>query len=222
MMNLIRKEFIILKKYFSYLILYTIFAVIAFSTSAEMAKSSYIISAVGIIYTLIQYGCAIEEKNKSERILNSLPIHRKDIVLSKYVSSILLSVITVIAVGITGMLASNLPFVYIHKIGLEDIIGIFTSTWLLISIYLPIYFKFGYIKGKLFNMGIFFIFFFGSMYVNEYLSKYVGHSFIRSVVSFLNNRGILAIGGIIILINISLLIISAFISTKIYCRREFN
>ena len=77
MLNLIKKEFIIQKKYFLYYIFYSIFMFVIFSmTSKECGQSSYILAAVSVAYIFIQYSCAIEDRNNSEKILNSLPISK--------------------------------------------------------------------------------------------------------------------------------------------------
>ncbi|QUH18527.1 ABC-2 transporter permease [Alkaliphilus sp. B6464] len=223
MINLIKKEFMIQKKYFLLLLGYSFFMLIAFSISpSDMAQSAYMAAAIGIVYMFIQYSCAIEDKNKSEKILNSLPISRKKIVLSKYGAIMLFSMLSVIVVGLAGMLVLKLSFTYIRIIELENIVAILSIAWMLAAIYLPVYFKFGYIKAKAFNMIIFFIFFFGPMFAKNYLQKYIGSSSMESILNFMASKGPIAIAGIALFASMILVIISAIISTRVYYNREFN
>ena len=223
MINLIKKEFMIQKKYFLLLLGYSFFMLIAFSiSSVEMAQSAYLVAAIAIVYMFMQYSCAIEDQNKSDKILNSLPISRRKIVLSKYGSIILFSILSAIIVGLVGILISRLSFTYIQKMQLSDSIAIFSVTWILAAVYLPFYFKFGYIKAKVFNMIIFFIFFFGPMFAKNYLQKYIGSSSMEPILNFIANKGPIAIAGIALFASMILVIISAIISTRVYYNREFN
>lgn len=223
MMNLIKKEFLIQKKYFLYFLPYSLFMLIIFSSSSqEMAQSAYMVAAVGVTYMFIQYSCAIEDQNKSERILNSLPISRKKIVLSKYGSIILFSILSASVLGLLGTLALNLTPINIRKMALEDIIGIFSVTWILAAIYLPVYFKFGYIKAKVFNMIMFFIFFFGPIMTINYLKKHTDNPLLKFIKDFITSMGSSLSGGIVVATAIVFVGISAIISIKIYYNREFN
>ncbi|NLM05123.1 MAG: ABC-2 transporter permease, partial [Clostridiales bacterium] len=122
MLNLIKKEFIIQKKYLFYYIFYSIFIFVIFSMSSnESAKSAYILAAVSVTYIFIQYSCAIEDRNNSERILNSLPISKKSIVLSKYFSLMIFSIIAVILSIVSGYIISKLDFIKVELIGIIDI-----------------------------------------------------------------------------------------------------
>ncbi len=218
MINLIKKEFMIQKKYLLYYIFYGAFMLVVFSASSvSMAQTAYITTGIGVIYMFIQYSCAIEDKNKSEKILNSLPVKRKSIVLSKYAAIIIFSALTVIGIGLIGLIVSKLYFTNNEKIGLIDISTILVFSVVLSSIYLPVYFKFGYIKAKIFNLIIFLALFSGSMLMGNYL-KFMDNSMIDFILSAEN----ITIAGIATIITITLFIISAFISTKLYRSREFN
>jgi len=130
--------------------------------------------------------------------------------------------LSAIIVGLGGTLVSRLSFTHIQKMQLSDSIGIFSATWILAAIYLPVYFKFGYIKAKIFNMIIFFSFFFGPVLVKNYLQKYIGSSSMEHILDFIANKGPIAIAGIALFTSMILVIVSAIISTRIYYNREFN
>lgn len=223
MFNLIQKEFLIQKKYFLVFLGYSIFMLIVLSLSPQgTVESVYAVAGIAITYMFVQYSCAIEDKNNSEKILNSLPVSRSKIVFSKYISVILFSVFVTVIIGLLGELFTKLSFVYIKKISIEEIISILTASWILASVYLPIYFKFGYIKTKLFNIIIFFVFFSGSLLFNSIIKVFFQSPSIMPIISFLSNRGPIIIGGIILLIAFIIVGLSAIVSTKVYYNREFN
>ena len=111
-----------------------------------------------------------------------------------------------------------------HQSGtlLEYHLQILTAAWILASVYLPIYFKFGYIKAKLFNIVIFLVFFSGSLLFNSIIKIFFQNPFTMPIIDSLSNQGPIIIGGIILLIAIIIVTLSAAISTKVYYNREFN
>ncbi|MCK9268056.1 MAG: ABC-2 transporter permease [Alkaliphilus sp.] len=223
MLNLIKKEFLVQRKYSLIFFGYSIFMLIVLSLSPGGAvESVYAVAGVTIIYMFVQYSCAIEDKNNSEKILNSLPVSRNKIVFSKFISVILFSVFITVIIGLLGELFTKLSFLYIKKISIEEIISILTTAWILASVYLPIYFKFGDIKAKLFNIIIFFVFFSGSLLFNSIIKIFFQNSFTMPIIDSLSNQGPIIIGGIILLIAIIIVTLSAAISTKVYYNREFN
>ena len=223
MLNLIKKEFLVQRKYSLIFFGYSIFMLIAFSLSpGGTVESVYAVAGVAITYMFVQYSCAIEDKNNSEKILNSLPVSRNKIVFSKFISVILFSVFVTVIIGLLGELFTRLSFLYIKKISIEEIISILTAAWILASVYLPIYFKFGYIKAKLFNIVIFLVFFSGSLLFNSIIKIFFQNPFTMPIIDSLSNQGPIIIGGIILLIAFIIVTLSAAISTKVYYNREFN
>lgn len=223
MINLVRKEFIIQKKNLLTLFGYAVFMLIAFTLSpGGMAQSAYIAAGVATTYMFIQYSCIIEDKSKSEIILNSLPVDRSKIVFSKYISAILFSLLATIFTGLLGGILAKLSFVHIENINMVEVVAILTGTWILASVYLPIYFKFGYIKAKLFNVMVFLFLFFVSLSFSSFIKLYFESPLIVSAVGSLSNQGFIVIGGIILLVTIIAVTLSTAISARIYSNREFN
>lgn len=228
MLNLIKKEFIIQKKYLFYYIFYSIFIFVIFSMSSnESAKSAYILAAVSVTYIFIQYSCAIEDRNNSERILNSLPISKKSIVLSKYFSLMIFSIIAVILSIVSGYIISKLDFIKVELIGIIDIVTIFFIVSILAGLYFPVYYKFGYIKAKILNIIIFLGFFSSSMLVGQLLKHFAVNDMMNSASAgtigrLFSEYGDMGIYIILLGIGLLILIVSALLSITIYKRKEFN
>ena len=83
MLNLILKDLLVQKKSLLFALGYCFFLVFAFQSLQGAAP---IAATVAVVYLLTQYSFTYEDKNKSETMLNSLPISRRDIVLAKYLS----------------------------------------------------------------------------------------------------------------------------------------
>ena len=84
MLNLIIKDIIIQKKTFLYVFLYSIFISFTFSTLKPSGLGLYVLCPIITTYFIITYALTYDDKNKSEIVLNSLPLRRDDIVISKY------------------------------------------------------------------------------------------------------------------------------------------
>ena len=83
MLNLVIKDILVQKKIFIASILYIIFFVIAFQS---LGMGMYTAAIVAIVYLMVSGGFAYDDKSKSDIMLNSLPIKRENIVMSKYIS----------------------------------------------------------------------------------------------------------------------------------------
>ncbi|NLU32664.1 MAG: hypothetical protein GXX04_08600 [Clostridiaceae bacterium] len=95
----------------------------------------------------------------------------------------------------------------------------FAAAALLASIYLPVYFKFGYIKSKIYNFILFFGLFFG---INLLVSIVPEDSSIAGSVSLFFARLSGAMVGIILTgAALAIMAVSYGISLKIYKNREF-
>jgi len=96
MLNLIIKDMIIQKKTFLYVLLYSVFISFAFSSLKPIGVGLYVLNPVITTYFLITYALIYDDKNKSEIILNSLPLSRVDIVISKYISIFVFAAIGIV------------------------------------------------------------------------------------------------------------------------------
>ncbi|HHV71831.1 MAG TPA: ABC-2 transporter permease [Clostridia bacterium] len=214
MFNLILKDIFLLKKTILASAAYIVFFLFVFRQSGITVFPAVM---VAISYMLILSGCAYENKNNSDLMLNSLPIPRSRIVAAKYLSIFVFlgwgMIIYLIVVKLFSMI--KLP-IEISPLSLEDLIGAIFAVSFLNSIYLPIFFKFGYIKSRIINVFIFLLIFFG---FSNGVKFFIDNQNNLSLFSKQATNFQLALG--IIIAALVFFLISYFISLKFYKNREF-
>lgn len=219
MLSLILKDILVQKKMIIFALGYAVFILIAFQNPA-FVTASYIMGAMAISYLFILGACAYD--NKSEVILNSLPIKRKRIVLAKYISVFFFAAGAIITIGTIGavMKAVGLPFP--HKyISIVDVLGTMVSIILLTSFYLPIYFRYGYIKSRVFNVLMFLAFFFAPNLIVEYVKENYDKAIIEKTVLVVNSQPLWVISLGIAAFMIILMYISFRLAVYFYKKRDF-
>lgn len=151
MLNLVWKDLLILKRILWIALIYGFCGLLVFSFTMEGAALSFI--TIMVTYMLIDRACDLDSRNKSEIILNSLPLCRRDIVLAKYLSVFLYAAIAILSSVFAQEVVSvtRIPVLGgapISKISLEGLVGALVATVAFISFYYPIYFKLGYARIK--------------------------------------------------------------------------
>ncbi|MDP1457098.1 ABC-2 transporter permease [Bacillus wiedmannii] len=104
MQQLILKEFFLQKKMFSFYFLIPILSVFRNSVEPMGIAIGLFITCSTIIYISFYY----EEKSKTEKILVSLPIMRKEVVIAKYISSTLFIIVGLSITSIVVILGNIL------------------------------------------------------------------------------------------------------------------
>jgi hypothetical protein len=156
MLNLILKDLLIQKKS---LILSLVYGVI-FTVSFKNVNSN--ICPLVIVYMLLVSACAYDDKNKSDIMLNSLPIRRKNIVLAKYLSTFVYMIIGLgISAIVTAVLKAAGISITMKLFSSKSLILCTISVMLLSAVYLPLNFKFGYVISKYIGIILFVLFFCG-------------------------------------------------------------
>ena len=155
-------------------------------------------------------------------MLNSLPISRRDIVLAKYLSIFVYMGLAILAYMGSSLLVKALRIpIDVVLLSLEGVTTAFLIVALMSSIYLPIIFKFGYIKAKLFNLVMFLFFFFvPTIIVNLYNNPRYHHYFVNFFQEFVSWKN-WQIALLLIAFSLLILSISYSISVSIYKKREF-
>lgn len=229
MYNLVWKDLLILKRYLWVAPIYVLFALFVFRTMPGGALSA---ATVGATYMLMIQASTLDDKNKSEIMLNSLPICRQDIVLAKYLSVFLYAALAILsfllAQGVVSVTGIPIP---ISQISLEGISGALVAMAVLMSIYFPIYFKFGYLRSRMVGMFLFFAcFFFLPMVVdltvhgleeggNPALQNIVAS--VQKVLFWLQTQADWQIASYLLALALILMAASAHLSLRFYTRREF-
>lgn len=211
MFNLILKDLLIQKKMaiFSF-ILYPFIAIVAFQS---MPEGMFIMGSASIAYILITTAFSYDEQYKADIYINSLPVRKKDIVNSKYVSLLVFSIIGIVVmlIYLFGAKFFNIE-INMGKISWIKITLVFFCNVIIYGIQFPLYFKYGYTKMRLISIFLYIFFVMGLSMISSYFTD-GRFKFIENIPQIL---------AIIILILLMLLIltISAEISLKFYKNRE--
>ena len=209
MVGLIKKDLLMIKSNLKMvLIMLVVFFIMAL-------QGEFDISFVPpfIVVMLFMSTFSYDEFNKWDAYAVTLPNGRKNVVKSKYIASLILTIVTIILTiilnSLVGLINNNLEF---DKF-ISTIMGCVFGVILIQSIMYPFIFKYGMEKGRI---GLFVISF-AIVGIIGLLSSVLKINIPTNVVTFFDNSWFV----IIPLISIVLLLISYKISEKIYLKKEF-
>lgn len=150
---------------------------------------------------------SFDEKARWEKYALTMPVSRKDIVISKYLLSILLSIIsTILSFAVSAAISGELYNTFLSSM-FTFVLAIFA-----LSIILPIIFKFGSEKGRIILMAV--------IFVPSIISLLLSQLKIKFDISQLIDRLTDSLFALPVLAAI-FLFISIAISGNIYEHREF-
>ncbi|MCY9530225.1 MULTISPECIES: ABC-2 transporter permease [Paenibacillus] len=152
MLNLLRKEFIAFKSsLWTPLMYFVVFSVVF------IPKHSSSVHLVGIYtaFATLSHVTLIDIKNHNHNFLVTLPISRKNIVKAKYITGIIISLVSVLAsYGIHLIVTNVFPAFNKPELTVMDILGPAAITLALASIYLPLFYTLSK-KGTSIIQGVF-------------------------------------------------------------------
>lgn len=216
MFNLVLKDILIQRKTAFFPLVYAIVFIFMFQSTGNPAMIFVAIPSV-VAYMLLMYACGYDDKNKSEMVFNSLPIKRKDIVIAKYLSTVVFVLIGLaIAIGFTTILKFSGYAKFNRFMGIEDIIGVIASVTILSSIYFPIYFKLGYLKSRYINTA----FLLAAFFIPSMLGDFIAEKQTSKFVVYLNSQPDWVLGSLILFIAIIAVAVSIYVSIKIYMNKD--
>lgn len=216
MISLIKKDILIQKRTLPFLCIFII--IFALNNQINSQGSIYIIG-VTIGYILTVGALAYDEVYNGNILINSLPITRKNVVFSRYISIFFFTALSLIFLTFMSLIFNliGISDLKIKYISITDIKTIASTVLILSSIMIPLFLKFGTKLGKLFNFIVFFMFF----SISSFIMQNKDERLIKNISSFIvNNNGVhLTIISIIILACIYAL--SMYFSFKIYDNKDF-
>lgn len=223
MVNLVLKDIMIQKKSFLTAVMFAFIMVIALQGS--LGPGAYMMGAMGIVFVLIAGAFMYDEKSRGDILINSLPLKRKEIVKARYLSLVVFSIIAVVLVYAAGTAVRLVGFpVSLASLNIPELSIIFILLIFMFSIYIPIYFKYGYVKSRIVNL-VLYITLFGVSGVITGVRKAIVEnpkdSLTIKLLSILNNIPDWMIGPVILLVLLLLLLISMSLSIRFYAKREF-
>lgn len=219
MFNLVLKDILIQKKTFLFGIVYILIMIFLFQ---QIGDPMFPASVIAFSYIIVQSACAYDDKNKSDILLNSLPLKRNTIVMARYISTYIFTAIAVLYyILLTGIIKIlELPL-KVYPVSLEGFIGALFIIVLVTGMYFPIFFKVGYIKSKKVNFLLFFGVIFGFGVFLPELIKNNNAAIIQGILQFFSNQSDIQLAVEIFAVMILLLVISYMISLNFYRKREF-
>ena len=222
MLNLIIKDIVIQKKTLLYAFLYSVFAPIFFSSIKPSGIGLYVLCPIVTTYFFITYAANYDDKNKSEMVLNSLPLKRSDIVISKYISIFVFVTIGIIYSTLIGCIGKTTGLaIFTGSISLLDIVLVLMGGCIFGAMFFPTYFKFGYVKTRIFNTILFMIIFFVPMNIINYVRSNPNNILVQKFNYFINNTSSLTQDSLALIIGLICFMISLMISIRIYNNKEF-
>lgn len=213
MFHLIKKDLLIQKRsvYLSVLL------ILLFSFYlTKVGTMGLLLSVLSVTYMLTLGAFAIEEKNDSNKMLVSLPIKRKTIVLSKYLSVPILALF--------ALFINELIHLLVHgfQLPLETIpISPKAALWSILasmlygSISFPLIFKLGYLKSKMMNFLLFFLLISGGTYLFEKWANRL------EMIRFFSRLSGMEMGILVIVPVFLLYFLSYLLSLSFFQKREF-
>ncbi|AGB17869.1 ABC-2 transporter permease [Thermoanaerobacterium thermosaccharolyticum] len=217
MYSLLLKDILVQKKQFLYGILLA--AVYSFAFSSNNLGG--VLTVFVFPYIFVLTAASYEEKNKAEMILISLPIKRSLLVMERYISVFLFAALGaieyIIVVGVANLVELPIKF---STLTIEPVLIFGLAAYY--GIYLPLYFKFGYIKTRWVNFVMFFGLFFGVTSVISAINKYgINFKILNPLITFFKNQSNIAVASELIIVAFLIYVLSYAISVKIYNSREF-
>lgn len=212
MINLIRKDILVsLTKWNTIIMIFLSFFyfVILDGTSVE---KRLLFLAVIIPFFIMQSSFSFDDRNKSIRMIRSLPVRPEEVIYSKYLGMVIIfAVITLVLqliLLILNILGLNIGVISFHKLLLS---GAFIM--LVTSISFPVYFKLSYNKSRIFN--IIFVIFILTM-LNFFFSGDMGSLY--KVEKYLDKTNMYFV--LAILVTVLIYFISSIISINLYKTRD--
>ena len=142
MINLLKKDIRACFKTDFKMIIKLLVGIVVFSTI--LMPFATVAIPLFLSYIFIIKSFQIDELNKCDYFFNSMPIDKEDIVYSKYILSTIIILISLIFSYIYSYVIKSIW--YVDLLTIESILIILNLLLLLVSITLPIIFKYGYNK----------------------------------------------------------------------------
>lgn len=219
MINLLKKDFILSRKANIFAVLYALFisATGLISDNPIISHLLYVLSIIILTFITVIYTNGYDDKYKSEIILNSLPLDRRNIVRGKYVALIMF---LFISSGAVILFTKALPLLGLvdgfEGASIQTIVIAANLVLLFYSIYYPFYFKLG--EGlRSFNAILWVLLMLGPTMIGRGFKALAERGLLDKLMNMdLNTINLYLLGIALIIYYISLQV-----SKGIYMRKEF-
>lgn len=218
MFNLVKKDLKLSIKINIFAVVYALFISVMGVLLPNYAPVNvmYISGIIMLVFISVIYSTGYDDNNKSEVILNSFPIDRKDIVRGKYVTLIIFILISCVFIFLFTNTIKGLGFNPEGRVAnIWDIIVAINVILIFYSIYYLLYFKLGDLK--MFNSILWILVFAGP----NILVKVIKRLETKDLLDKIANLNLKQINLYTLMFSIVIYYISLQISKHIYLKREF-
>ncbi|MBD7911283.1 MULTISPECIES: ABC-2 transporter permease [Clostridium] len=210
--NLLKKDFILTKKYLIFLLIYAVGMPIVFTLEETQFRgtSTFIFIVMIIEYMMLSTVWSNEEKNKGSILLCTTPYTRSELVKEKYLFLVVVFILNFILYTATALfIPIGMKKLSILEVGIALLISA-----IVFGIYIPILYKYGLQKTRYIGMIILFATIFGSPKLLSWMSlNHISINFNISNMSMILNS-------VIYLIALFIGLISMYISMGIYAKKD--
>lgn len=153
MVNLIKKDMRVnFSNNFTIIIILFYFPLILLNLGAENTNMLFMFSGVSFAFILAIIPFAYEIKDKCHIFIQSLPVTKKDIVISKYISIFINCVVGIVYTFVYMWIFNLIGLINMNIIGIPIILSTLGFTILVLSISLPMQFRFTSMTANFLNM----------------------------------------------------------------------
>jgi len=213
LLNLVRKDILIAKKYV-FVTMLVVIAIPLFIMLAAPSLSGFFpfLYTVVISELLLLQAISQEEAKcpKASALLCAAPYTRSAVVKAKYVFSLLIFAYCCIVYAIMMLVINQQP----NNFDLTTILTVLLFSVIIYGVYMPIEFKYGLTKAKfVFMIGIFALSFGPVLFANLFANITIDFSALAAISSGVKNI-------VLALASIAVFGISMMVSTKIFSKKE--
>jgi ABC-2 type transport system permease protein len=211
MLHLIKKE---LTANVRYMLIGILGFIVYMFIVATTGPGPFMICIVFCFYTISSTNLILDERYKIELLLSTLPIKRRDIVLSKFLMIIVIFVGCFVLYSLLAFVSRTLGYDKVPPLNrLSASIGLMTIS-LFNGVTLPLAYKFGAQATRYVS----FILFFGVFF----LSGFIGKLDLSAVGGFLQNLSELQLSLLIVVLAVIINVVSYMFSESIYAKKDFK
>ena len=213
--NLFKKDFLLIRKYLPIILgvimIFPIF--ISYRTPLFQRSGNILYDALVLMITFMVYhSVSMEEmKQKGEIYLRITPMQSNKIAIAKYIVVTFSFIITTALF----LILSNIPITNVGKIDIKNIFLVFVLIEIFFSIYIPMTFKFGYVKLQLISTSIIFV----SPFIIPLIANHMEND--MTIIANIQNSPIWMIVGLSLLIVCASINIGIMASSNIIKNKEY-
>ena len=212
MINLIKKDILISLTKWNTITLIFLFIFYFIILDGISVEKRLILLATIVPFFIMQISFSYDDRNKSIRMIRSLPVRSEEVIYSKYLGLVInfavISLLLQLILFILSIFGLNIGIISWHNLLLS---GVFIM--LVTSISFPAYFKLSYSKSRIFNI-LLYVFVF--IILNSFFSGDM--DMLYSATKYLDKVNIYLI--LLVLVTILIYFISSIISINLYKTRD--